>query len=437
MKSFVRKRISLFAKLMVAAGILISVVGALWPFKAFPIFIIFFGIAVCFFPKGRWYLILPYSRKYLLLMHLVESFFFTIVTIVVAGAVYLFFADRHPEMITNFSVELVLIMPIFFGFLRTLIPINTNIYQTNLENREVNRLKIKESPRRFVIPIGIYLAIFIIWREVDHIDPVFWCIGMIFLVSMSPMLALSLIVMPLDTLRKWRISCIGIGLALSMGLVVGSIYIVFAGSTKGLPIRAATYILGRMPIPLSQQRKLDLAMVPNGAEKMPLLEVDENSKLTVSEAQWKERTEQCSSNACLDISDMLIPSSFTEEKKIDRFIAIMQRCNPGMKKGGYLRCTGPRLSGDRLEPWLHKLVETKVIDKWLEGSDPLLQFIAIRTLASFDLNEVKTKRIKELMLSDDNAVKTAAHFYFAFYAKESCGQENNKCQKPLTLSELF
>lgn len=437
MTIYLRKRIQTFAKYMVVAGLLLAVIGMVFPVREFPIFLVFLGMAPILFPKSRWYLLLPFSRKYLLLLHLVESLIFTIISAAIICLLYLLIVSRRPEMGSNLSFGFILVFSSLFGLLRLIFPVNANVNQVAQQDSETNRSKWFAIKGRLAIMLGIYLLLFIIWRSIGRIEPIFWFIGLIFLVSMSPISALSLLVMPWGTHRKWRFVCICLGSTLSVLLILGSLFEILAGDPSGKPVLWSAYMLGRIPVPLSQERMLSLAMAPNGVEVPQLLKIDEATKAKVTETQWKERTGRCFSNACLDISDSLIPASLTEEQKIDRFVVIMKQCNPGMKDGGYLRCRGPKLSDELLEPWLKKLVESKTIDGWLQGPDPLLQFIAIRTLASFTLDRNQTSRIKELQQSDDRNVRAAAHFHFAFYAKESCDQSRDRCQKPRNLNELF
>ncbi|WP_347357919.1 hypothetical protein [Bdellovibrio sp.] len=436
MKIYLKKRIQTFAKYMGAVGLLLAAIGMVLPFRELPILLIFVGMAPILFPKSRWYLLLPFSRKYLLFLHLVESFFFTLISLAIVCLLYLLIVIGRPEMGSNLSLELLIVFTGSFGLLRCMIPVNTDQNHISQQDSEKTRLKWL-AIKRLTILLGIYIPLFFIWRRIGGVEPIFWFVGLIFLISMAPTSALSLLVMPWDTHRKWRFVCICLGSVLSILLVLGSLAEIFAGNPRGRPVRWSAYLLGRLPIPLSQERMLSLAMIPNGVEVPSLLKINETTKVEVTEAQWKERTEKCLSNACLDISDSLIPASLTEDQKTDRFIVIMRQCNPGIKDGGYLRCRGVRLSDERLELWLQNLVQSKAIDSWLQSADPLLQFIAIRTLESFTLDQGQTNRIKELQQSADNSVRSAAHFHFAFYAKESCDQAKDRCQKPKRLSELF
>jgi hypothetical protein len=435
--SYIIQRSLLFCYLFLPIVALIAILEAMYPVQFFEMTLFFLAMAPWLSWKSRWFLLFPYSRKQLLFLHLCESALLCIIT----GTSILFLwwllnKSGHPT--SESLLDGALIASVIFSVIRTGFPVNGQIQQNRPLARGPNQFMKMVLSRKGAYLILLYLGILAFNFTPAKKEPILLLIIGLFVLAIVPLAPVSMVVMPRLSYVKWRRACFAIAAVLIFSAITIVLGLVNYGNPKILSTKIALQILGHVPLPLSQIRLLNLAMEPVATFSPLFRKINNDTKKSIPEKAWNNRTAACISSTCLDISDFLIPDDISSDAKSDRFLAIMRLCHPGLLRNTYLRCRLARMNDSRLNKRISELAESKMLNQWLTSDDPLKQFIAIRTFASTPVNKTQEARIKALEDSTDEAVRTAARLHFTFYSPKLKDPKalQNSCT-PVTPSQVF
>ena len=442
MKKYLMARIQTVVAWTLFVAIAAILIEAAYPGPGTARLFMGFSFAALFFPisfiKPNWFIMLPYSRRKLLVYHFAETCGVYIVVFSALALLNIYFGQVRGYGPPEYSLGFLFFGSIAIGLIRCAMPVS----QASQRSFQSVDLFLRRKSAFLLVCYGLIVFACILLRE----EPWAYFAGPFFVVTLVPWGTMRSLATPQRTLKKLRTTSF-IFYAVFVAVVASAgIFVVEKMAPSSETTNFAIIALGHIPLPLSDDRTRDLF----ASEKIffsPMMERKANQNPNrIPYAQWMHRTEKCLRSECLDLSDSFLRADITENEKFAAFAAMMKICMPNLKSEGSIRCLGPKLSPVRLDRWLTKLSTSSQVDAWLMGDDDKRQLIAIRALAKNRLSETQLARIKMLAKGGTRLVARAADIELNDYmpngkadlkAFQSCDWRVVSACPPPRLSVLF
>lgn len=218
----------------------ISFVGAIGVTMGFPdiLFCMAIGlVGLLFSQQPTWYLLLPYSRKKLIGYHLIQVLFNCSLCLL---AIYI--VNMNVEVKTKSDATMLMInsMLAIFPILSTFAPVT---FKANVESKFKKTQLIKKIP-----VLAICLFVFIGMDRLKQIPPVFLFLFVIFAAANWIYAPAASMILPRESLKRFKISIICVAALLSMLLTGGSAYLTKYGEPSSIFTQFAKALTGSVKL---------------------------------------------------------------------------------------------------------------------------------------------------------------------------------------------